>query len=124
MLWKTTMLIVVVCCISGCAAARQNRNLCNSLYCNPDLEGRTAEEVRDEFGDPDIVTRSDGTETWTYEVNSLWRFGSQGMVRVFFEDGFVTDTVFRHRDPYEEDRVGMDGPVPVGTYPNKPTIGE
>ena len=88
----SVMLVLFLMC--GCGSYTKYSNLCNALYCNPRLNGQTAEHVVDTFGRPHQIEKKDQREIWTYEVSSPWGFGSKGKVKVLVQDGIVTDTQF------------------------------
>ena len=123
---RTFSFILAFCIVAlaGCGPTSEYKNLCNALYCNPDLEGYTHKEVRAEFGAPDMIRSKNNREIWTYEAEPAWNYGSEGTVKIYLEEGMVTKTVFTPRDLLEQERKEMKQTAPVGTYPSKPTIGK
>lgn len=87
-------LVLVCLLVCGCNAFSEYKNLCNALYCNPDLSGKTMEEVRDEYGDPMSIERKGDTEIWTYDVRPMWQYGSKGTIVVTYEGEFVSKSSF------------------------------
>ncbi len=57
------MCVLLLMC--GCA---KYSNLCNAVYCNPDLTGMSRIELIEEYGDPTSVDAKAGGEIYTYVV--------------------------------------------------------
>jgi len=91
---KRLALFFVILLICGCGGMSQYKNLCNALYCNPDLRGKTTEQLVDEFGTPKWKEIKGESHVWTYEVSPLWRYGSKGKIMVTIEDNIVTESTF------------------------------
>ena len=85
------VLLVFLC---GCGGMGQYNNLCNALICNPDMEGKTTEQLVDDFGVPTAKEIVGDEEIWTYEVSPLYRYGSKGKIMVTVEDNVVTESTF------------------------------
>jgi len=86
-------LAVILALVLMCGCARYS-NLCNAVYCNPDLTGMTKIELMDEFGDPAFVESKAGGEIYTYEVAPIWRYGAKSKIKVILEGDVVTESSF------------------------------
>ena len=91
---KLFVMLVLVMLLVGCAAVTQHRNVCNAIYCNPDVIGKSTHDIRALFGEPALIEREGDHYVWSYDVKSLWRFGSQGTLKVTFKDGVATGSKF------------------------------
>jgi len=88
---KIMMIMCMICLLCSCAG---NSNLCNTLYCNPDIIGMTTQELVDEYGEPSYKETTDVEQVWTYEVAPLWQYGAKGKIIVMIEGNVVSETQF------------------------------
>lgn len=84
---KGILFLCALILLNGCA---QYSKLCNALYCNTDISGMSAQQLREEYGEPTFKETNTTNEVWTYEIAPLWKYGAKGKLIAVLEENVVT----------------------------------